>query len=116
MKTSFALLTLSAALLMLIACTEGAIPCSTVDAKAASCIAFASGKAPKPAQGCCAGLQQLAQSVKSVQDKKDICACLKGAVKSFPAVQDKFLSQIPGACGIKVGFPVSLNTNCQTIQ
>ncbi|KAK4488064.1 hypothetical protein RD792_003809 [Penstemon davidsonii] len=88
------------------------IPCGTVDMKAASCISFATGKDAKPSAPCCAGLQQLAQSVKTVDDKKAICSCLKAAVKNFAGVQDRFLSKIPTACNIKVGFPVSLNTDC----
>ncbi|KAK9267873.1 hypothetical protein L1049_010310 [Liquidambar formosana] len=94
--------------------SEAAVPCGTVDAKAASCIGFATGKAPKPAPACCAGLLKLAQTVKSVDDKKAICRCLKAGVKSFTGVQDRFLSKIPEACNIKVGFPVSISTNCET--
>uniref|UniRef100_A0A1S4B615 Non-specific lipid-transfer protein n=1 Tax=Nicotiana tabacum TaxID=4097 RepID=A0A1S4B615_TOBAC len=93
---------------------EAAIPCDTVDMKAAACISFATGKDAKPSAPCCSGLQQLAQSVKSVDDKKAICRCLKAGVKNFVGVQDKFLSQLLTACKIKVGFPVSMNTNCET--
>ncbi|KAF8390949.1 hypothetical protein HHK36_023249 [Tetracentron sinense] len=77
---------------------------------------YATGKVTKPAPACCTGLQALAQTVKSVDDKKDICRCLKDGVKAFRGVQDKFLSQIPNACKIKVGFPVSISTNCETIH
>ncbi|EOY25621.1 Bifunctional inhibitor/plant lipid transfer protein/seed storage helical domain - like 10 [Theobroma cacao] len=94
---------------------EAAVPCNTVDAKAAACVGFATGKATKPSAECCTGLQQLAQTVKSVDDKKAICRCLKAAAKSL-GIQDKFLSKIPQACNINVGFPVSINTNCETIH
>ncbi|XVF68503.1 hypothetical protein PTKIN_Ptkin11bG0007700 [Pterospermum kingtungense] len=94
---------------------EAAIPCPTVDAKAAACVGFATGKAPKPSAGCCTGLQQLASTVKTVDDKKAICRCLKAGAKSL-GIQDRFLSKIPQACNIKVGFPVSINTNCETIH
>ncbi|XP_059666763.1 non-specific lipid-transfer protein D, cotyledon-specific isoform-like [Cornus florida] len=90
------------------------IPCSTVEMKAASCVTYATGKDAKPSPACCNGLQQLAQSVKSVNDKKTICRCLKDGVKNVGGVQDKFLSQIPSVCKIKVGFPVSLTTNCES--
>ncbi|KAK4399471.1 UNVERIFIED_CONTAM: Non-specific lipid-transfer protein D, cotyledon-specific isoform [Sesamum calycinum] len=96
--------------------SNAAIPCGTVDMKAASCVAFATGKDPKPSPTCCSGLQQLAQSVKTVDDKKAICRCLKAAVKNFAGVQDRFLSQIPAACNIKVGFPVSLSTDCEKLH
>ncbi|KAL2474787.1 Non-specific lipid-transfer protein 12 [Abeliophyllum distichum] len=96
--------------------SNAAIPCGTVDMKAAACISFATGKDAKPSTACCSGLQQLAQSVKSVDDKKAICRCLKAGVKNFSGVQDKLLSQIPNACKIKVGFPVSMNTNCETLH
>ncbi|XVE89427.1 hypothetical protein DITRI_Ditri19aG0200700 [Diplodiscus trichospermus] len=94
---------------------EAAVPCPTVDAKAAACVGFATGKDPKPSTVCCSGLQQLAQTVKSVDDKKAICRCLKAGAKSL-GIQDRFLSKIPQACNIKVGFPVSVNTNCETIH
>nr|XP_016481316.1 PREDICTED: non-specific lipid-transfer protein C, cotyledon-specific isoform-like [Nicotiana tabacum] len=95
---------------------EAAIPCGTVDMKAAACISFATGKDAIPSAPCCNGLQKLAQSVKSVDDKKAICRCLKAGVMNFAGVQDKFLSQLPTACKIKVGFPVSMITNCETIR
>eukprot|EP00258_Populus_trichocarpa_P015064 XP_006370769.2 non-specific lipid-transfer protein C, cotyledon-specific isoform [Populus trichocarpa] len=56
-----------------------AVPCSTVDSKAAACLGFATGKAPKPTPDCCTGLQDLAKTVKTVDDKKAICKCLKAA-------------------------------------
>ncbi|KAM7505747.1 hypothetical protein LguiB_004651 [Lonicera macranthoides] len=96
--------------------TEATIPCGTVTMKAAPCLNFATGKDAKPAPACCTGLTQLAGSVKSVSDKKDICRCLKNGVKSIGGVQDKFLTQIPTACKIKVGFPVSISVNCETIH
>ncbi|XP_050220879.1 non-specific lipid-transfer protein C, cotyledon-specific isoform-like [Mercurialis annua] len=102
-------------LFCLAAINEAAIPCSTVDAKAVACVGYATGKDSKPAPACCANLQQLAQMVKTVNDKKDICRCLKGSSKSL-GIKDQFLSKIPGACNIKVGFPVSTTTNCETIH
>ncbi|MBA0719970.1 hypothetical protein Golax_007614, partial [Gossypium laxum] len=92
---------------------EAAVPCTTVDANAAACLGFATGMAAKPSDACCNGLRQLAQTVKSVDDKKAICRCLKVGAKSL-GIQDRFLSMIPQACNIKVDFPVSVNTNCET--
>nr|KJB56371.1 hypothetical protein B456_009G117000 [Gossypium raimondii] len=94
---------------------EAAVPCTTVDANAAACLGFATGMAAKPSDACCNGLRQLAQTVKSVDDKKAICRCLKVGAKSL-GIQDRFLSMIPQACNIKVDFPVSVNTNCETIH
>ncbi|KAL7217741.1 hypothetical protein ACSBR2_011054 [Camellia fascicularis] len=93
--------------------TQATIPCPTVTARAASCVMFATGKDSKPSDECCSGLQLLAQSMKSVEDKKDIYRCLKNNAKNM-GLQDKFLSQIPSACKINVGFAVSATTNCET--
>ncbi|KAI9403631.1 hypothetical protein POPTR_001G460801v4 [Populus trichocarpa] len=41
---------------------EAAVPCSTVDEKAAACVGFATGKSPKPTPACCTGLQELAKT------------------------------------------------------
>ncbi|KAL5841082.1 hypothetical protein ACOSQ3_011685 [Xanthoceras sorbifolium] len=95
--------------------SEAAITCGTVNAKAAACVAYATGKAAKPPPACCTNLQQLAQSVKSVKDKKDICRCLKAAGKSL-GVQDRYLTKIPGICKINVGFSVSTSTDCEKIR
>ncbi|KAJ4702855.1 Non-specific lipid-transfer protein [Melia azedarach] len=63
--------------------SEAVIPCGTVDARAAAFVGFATGKAATPTPACCSGLQQLAQSVKTVDDKKAICRCLKAGAKSL---------------------------------
>ena len=109
----FSVAVLLSFLFFLASTSEAAVPCGTVDVKAAACVGYATGKEPKPSPACCSGLQQLAGTVKTVDDKKNICRCLKNGVKAFVGVQDKFLSQIPAVCNIKVGFPVSLNTNCE---
>ncbi|KAL3522912.1 hypothetical protein ACH5RR_015746 [Cinchona calisaya] len=96
--------------------SNAAFSCGTVDVKAAACVTYAQGKDAAPSTACCDNLRQLAQGVKSLDDKKDICRCLKAGVKNFAGVQDKLLSKIPGACRINVGFPVSLKTNCETIH
>ncbi|KAL3739399.1 hypothetical protein ACJRO7_020766 [Eucalyptus globulus] len=100
-------------LFSLLISAEATIPCNTVNAKAAPCVTFAIGKAPTVPPACCSGLLQLARSVRSVNDKKDICRCMKAGTKSIRGLQDKFLKQIPTACHINVGFPVSANVNCE---
>lgn len=92
---------------------HAAVPCQTVQAKSGACVMFALGRAQKPAPSCCTGLQQLAQSVTSLEDKKSICRCLKAGAKSFGGLQDRFLSQLPAACHIQLGFPVSINIDCE---
>ncbi|KAJ4702841.1 Non-specific lipid-transfer protein [Melia azedarach] len=109
----FSMLFLLSLLFFFSSISEAVIPCGTVDAKAAACVGFATGKAVTPTSACCSGLQQLAQSAKTVDDKKASCRCLKAGAKSL-GVQDRFLSKIPEACNIKVGFPVSISTNCET--
>ncbi|RVX00478.1 Non-specific lipid-transfer protein C, cotyledon-specific isoform [Vitis vinifera] len=84
-----------AVIFFLASTSEATVPCGTVDMKAAACVGYATGKEPKPSPACCSGLQQLAGTVKTVDDKKNICRCLKNGVKAFAGVQDKFLSQIP---------------------
>ncbi|XP_068653737.1 non-specific lipid-transfer protein C, cotyledon-specific isoform-like [Aristolochia californica] len=95
--------------------SEAAITCPTVANQAFSCVKFVTGKAPKPADACCAGLHMLAKSATTTVDRQNICRCLKAAVQNLAGVQDKYLSQVPASCGIKLGFPVSLKTNCDRI-
>ncbi|XP_020255127.1 non-specific lipid-transfer protein C, cotyledon-specific isoform-like [Asparagus officinalis] len=116
MRTKATLLLLLISSLLLIEDSNAAANCGVVASKAVACVAFATGKVPKPPSACCIGLQQLAKGAATVADRRGVCQCLKIGVKAFPGVQDKFLSQIPRLCGIKVGFPVSLNTNCNKIN
>ncbi|KAK3188783.1 hypothetical protein Dsin_028344 [Dipteronia sinensis] len=87
------------------------ITCGTVSSKAAACVPYASGKARAPSPKCCSNLRQLAGLVKNVGDKKAICQCLKDAGKSM-GIQDRYLTKIPRACNINVGFRVSASTDC----
>ncbi|OWM63749.1 hypothetical protein CDL15_Pgr006011 [Punica granatum] len=100
------------ALSLLFVLGQADLPCQTVRQKVTACAMFATGRAPKPSQACCAGVKQIAQSVRSANDKRAICRCLKDGVKSFPGLQDQLLGQIPAACRVRVGFPISMNTNC----
>ncbi|KAJ6950840.1 hypothetical protein NC651_004506 [Populus alba x Populus x berolinensis] len=84
----FSMLFLLSFLFCLANVNEATVPCNTVDSKAAACLGFA-----------------------TVDDKKAICKCLKASGGSL-GVKDQFLSKIPGACNIKVGFPVSTSVNC----
>ncbi|KAK0578952.1 hypothetical protein LWI29_018959 [Acer saccharum] len=91
------------------------ITCGTVNSKAGACVPYASGKAPAPSPTCCSNLRQLAGLVKNVGDKKAICQCLKNAGKSL-GIQDRYLTKIPRACNINVGFSVSTSTDCTKIH
>ncbi|XP_010537417.1 PREDICTED: non-specific lipid-transfer protein C, cotyledon-specific isoform-like [Tarenaya hassleriana] len=101
--------------LLLATTNKAAIPCGTVNMRAAPCVQYATGRAPNPGPQCCNSLKQLSQVVKTVDDKKAACRCLKASGKTL-GVQDRFLSKIPQTCGINVGFPVSTSTNCETIH
>ncbi|KAJ4787996.1 Non-specific lipid-transfer protein [Rhynchospora pubera] len=92
--------------------SNATVTCGDVATKAVSCVAFVTGKQPKPTPVCCRNLKMLAASAKTVNDKRAICRCLKEGVNAFPGVKDKYLSQVPRLCGIRIPFPVSLNTNC----
>ncbi|KAL5977058.1 hypothetical protein ACLOJK_021398 [Asimina triloba] len=93
---------------------NAAITCGDVDLKAASCVNFVTGKVSTVPPACCSGLHALVQKATTVTDRRTICNCLKQGVKKFTGVKDQFLAKIPAACDIKVGFPVSLSTNCNS--
>ncbi|XP_044508719.1 non-specific lipid-transfer protein C, cotyledon-specific isoform-like [Mangifera indica] len=111
----FSMLLLLSVLFFLANDGEATVKCSSLVYKAAGCVDYVTGKAKDPGITCCIGLQQLAQSVKSVDDKKDICRCLKKGAGPVP-INDWLLSQLPSRCHIDVGFPVSSKTNCETIH
>ncbi|KAJ3685369.1 hypothetical protein LUZ61_014533 [Rhynchospora tenuis] len=96
--------------------SNATVTCGDVATKAVSCVPFVTGKQPKPTPVCCRNLKMLAASAKNVNDKRAICRCLKEGVNAFPGVKDNYLSQVPRLCGIRIPFPVSLNTNCDRIN
>ncbi|KAK1375663.1 Non-specific lipid-transfer protein C, cotyledon-specific isoform [Heracleum sosnowskyi] len=117
MKNLFVSMFVLLSVLFLVAqVTEAAVSCGTVTMKAAPCLNYAKGTDSAPSAQCCTGLTALATSAKTLDDKKAICNCMKNAVKNIKGVQDKYLSQIPTACKIKINFPVSLSVNCDKIN
>ncbi|XP_031407304.1 non-specific lipid-transfer protein C, cotyledon-specific isoform-like [Punica granatum] len=66
--------------------------------------------------GCCDGLNQLEQSMRSVNDKRAICRCLKAAPKSIRERASQLIDQISTACNVKFESTVSMNTNCNEIR
>ncbi|KAH7673714.1 Plant non-specific lipid-transfer protein/Par allergen protein [Dioscorea alata] len=88
------------------------VTCNTITTEAAPCLGFITGKVPRPPAACCTGLKQIVKSGTTVTARRAICQCMKNAIKQFPGVKEKFLSQLPKDCHVSVNFPISSHTNC----
>ncbi|KAM0937310.1 putative plant non-specific lipid-transfer protein/Par allergen [Dioscorea sansibarensis] len=88
------------------------VTCNSITAEAAPCLSFITGKVRTPPAACCSGLKQIVHSGTTVTDRRAICQCMKNAIKEFPGVKEKYLSQLPKACHVSVSFPISSHTNC----
>ncbi|KAH7673715.1 Plant non-specific lipid-transfer protein/Par allergen protein [Dioscorea alata] len=92
------------------------VTCNTITTEAAPCLGFITGTVPSPPAVCCSGLKQIVNSGTTVTDRRAICQCMKNAIKEFPGVKEKFLSQLPKSCHVSVSFPISSHTNCNTVH
>ncbi|XP_073119847.1 non-specific lipid-transfer protein 1-like [Henckelia pumila] len=89
-----------------------AISCGDVQGALYPCLGYlASGG--DPSSECCSGVSNLSNSVQSQQDRQTACYCLKSAASSFPVQQDA-AANLPGRCGVSIGYSISPNVDCST--
>ncbi|MED6219309.1 hypothetical protein PIB30_034652 [Stylosanthes scabra] len=67
-----------------------------------------------PSQQCCEGLRTLASGLRSVQQKRDACNCVRGVlmiVNPFPTQA----RELPIRCGVQLPFPLSTVFECSRL-
>ncbi|XVE66173.1 hypothetical protein DITRI_Ditri08aG0059100 [Diplodiscus trichospermus] len=87
--------------------------CSKVANYLFPCITYLVEFEPKPAEGCCGGLEQLNKMAKEKKGKKNICQCIEDMayVMNLPFIASRIQS-LHEECHIHVSFPVSVSMNC----
>ncbi|CAH8383631.1 unnamed protein product [Eruca vesicaria subsp. sativa] len=96
----------------IVASVDAAISCGTVASSLAPCAGYLSkgGAVPAP---CCAGVKNLNGMAQTTPDRQQACRCLKAAAKS---INPSLASSLPGKCGAKIPYPISMSTNCDTVK
>ncbi|KAF0916569.1 hypothetical protein E2562_007644 [Oryza meyeriana var. granulata] len=83
----------------------------TVGTAIAPCISYATGRGSLT-QGCCNGVSGLNNAASTTADRQAACRCLKSLAGTIKSLNIGTAAGIPGKCGVNVGFPISLSTDC----
>ncbi|KAJ0261794.1 Bifunctional inhibitor/plant lipid transfer protein/seed storage helical domain-containing protein [Hirschfeldia incana] len=96
----------------IVASVDAAISCGTVAGSLGPCAGYLSkgGAVPPP---CCAGVSKLNSMAQTTPDRQQACKCLKAAAKS---INPSLAASLPGKCGVKIPYPISMSTNCDTVK
>ncbi|KAL3844654.1 hypothetical protein ACJIZ3_002057 [Penstemon smallii] len=99
-----------------LAATPGnAVSCGDVQGSLAPCLTYLTSGG-EPGGACCSGVQSVAGSAQSQQDRQTVCNCLKSASSSFN-LQAGNAADLPGKCGVSTGgFTISPNIDCSQMK
>ncbi|XP_073060212.1 non-specific lipid-transfer protein 1-like [Primulina eburnea] len=64
---------------------------------------------------CCNGVISLNSAANTAADRKIVCQCLKTIAKSY-AINPQYASGLPASCKVNIPYPISYDTNCDTVQ
>lgn len=88
-----------------------AVTCGQVETSLAPCMPYLTGGG-NPAAACCNGVQNLKALTPTTTDRRDACRCVKAAASKFQNIKEDAASALPNKCGVQIGIPISMNTNC----
>ena len=94
---------------------SAAITCGQVGSAIAPCIAYVTGRGGLT-QGCCNGVKGLNNAARTTADRQAACRCLKTLAGTIKSLNLGAAAGIPGKCGVNVGFPISLSTDCSKVS
>lgn len=92
----------------------GAITCQDVSSTIGSCVAYVTGKQPRPTAACCAGVRRLHSLASTTAARRTACNCLKSREGRIKNIRDQNLSALPGLCSVSLAFRLSTRTNCNS--
>ncbi|KAG9445813.1 hypothetical protein H6P81_011941 [Aristolochia fimbriata] len=97
-------------------CTEAAaIDCLKDNLK--TCIQFLTGKAiAVPQATCCIGMKGISNCVKTREDRKDACECIREAADKTPAFRPDRVLRACEICGVKLPFDIFINSSCENVK
>ncbi|XP_040384543.1 probable non-specific lipid-transfer protein 3 [Oryza brachyantha] len=95
---------------------SAAITCGQVGSAIAPCIPYVTGRSSALSQGCCNGVKGLNSAARSTADRQAACRCLKSLAGTVKSLNLGTAAGIPAKCGVNVGFPISLSTDCNKVR
>ncbi|GAB2271896.1 hypothetical protein Dimus_006725 [Dionaea muscipula] len=72
--------------------------CNQVNVASAKCMPYVMDKAGSVTSDCCAAVKGLASSVKTSNDKQEVCKCMKAIAAKMPGIDYARVGEIPRLC------------------
>uniref|UniRef100_A0A0D9XW81 Non-specific lipid-transfer protein n=1 Tax=Leersia perrieri TaxID=77586 RepID=A0A0D9XW81_9ORYZ len=94
---------------------SAAITCGQVGSAIAPCISYVTGRSGL-SSGCCNGVKGLNSAARTTADRQAACRCLKSLAGSIKSLNLGTVAGVPAKCGVNVGFPISLSTDCNKVR
>ncbi|KAL5203755.1 hypothetical protein ABZP36_008626 [Zizania latifolia] len=94
---------------------SAAITCGQVGTAIAPCISYVTGKTNALPPSCCNGVRSLNSAARTTADRQAACRCLKTLASTIKSLNVGTAAGIPGKCGVNIGFPISLSTDCNKV-
>ena len=96
---------------------EAAISCGTVSSALSPCLGYLQGTGAAPSGGCCSGVKSLYAATKSSKpDRVTSCGCIKSLAAALGSkLKSGNVGNLPGKCGVNLGYSISTSTNCNSI-
>ncbi|ERN09369.1 hypothetical protein AMTR_s00162p00083730 [Amborella trichopoda] len=69
-----------------------------------------------PSTDCCTGVKNLKGMANTTENRRAICNCLENEAAKIPQIDPQAVKMLPEKCRVTLGFPISLNTTCSSIQ
>ncbi|XP_055808366.1 non-specific lipid-transfer protein 2-like [Solanum dulcamara] len=91
-----------------------AFTCGQVQAGVVNCLPYLQNRGPVGL--CCNVVKGLVNSAKTTQDRRTACSCLKSAATTIKGIDMGKAAALPGICGVKSPFKISLSTDCTKVQ
>ncbi|KAJ8533761.1 hypothetical protein K7X08_007085 [Anisodus acutangulus] len=91
-----------------------AFTCGQVQAAAVNCLPYLQNRGPLGS--CCGVIRGLISSARTTDDRRTACSCLKAAAATIKGIDMGKAAGLPGVCGVKSPFPISLSTDCSKVQ
>ncbi|OIW11736.1 hypothetical protein TanjilG_20220 [Lupinus angustifolius] len=91
------------------------IECAEIIEYLQTCVGYLKhgGASDKPPSTCCDGVKAVLNKLKSVDDKRDACNCIK-AIVQITKLKLENARNVPIKCGIKIPFQISPDFDCSS--
>ncbi|CAH9069209.1 unnamed protein product [Cuscuta epithymum] len=93
-----------------------AVTCSQVATNLMPCVAYLKGNAALTGN-CCSGVTNLnAIANNTPENRKAACQCLKQLANTNSGIKPQLAKDLPSQCNVKIGYVISMDTDCNSLN